>query len=67
MSLWTPRKLGEQAGLSDRHIRRLIMSGVIKAQKLGNTWAIDDDEAQRFIKERKADESDIQQKERDSV
>ena len=51
--LWTTAQLAEATGLTVRHIGRLAKSGKIQAQNVGNRWLIDDEEAQRFIAERK--------------
>jgi hypothetical protein len=50
--LWTTAMLAEKTRLTQRHIRNLINSGKIEAQKAGHDWIISDDEAKRFLTER---------------
>jgi hypothetical protein len=52
--VWTVTNLAEATGLTRRHINRLIRSGDIKGEKLTSGWIVSDEEAQRFIQERKA-------------
>lgn len=47
-------ELAEKSGLTDAHIRRLLIAGKIAGQKIGRTWLISTEEAQRFINERNA-------------
>ena len=52
--VWTTERLSKEAGVTSRHIRRLISDGVIQAEKAGRDWIILDDEARRFLDERRA-------------
>lgn len=51
---WTTQQLAEAANLTDRHVRFLIKHDQIKAERFGRAWMIEDEEAQRFLKEHAA-------------
>lgn len=51
--LWTTAKLAEATKLTPRHVARLVKSGAIKGQKAGHDWIVSDEDAQKFIDERK--------------
>jgi len=53
VKLWTTKQLADAAGVDPSYVRRLIEQGVIKANKLANTWFIQDPEARRWLDERK--------------
>ncbi len=35
------KEASEKYGLSDSHIRRLLINGAIKGRKFGNAWAVE--------------------------
>ncbi len=51
---WSTKQLAEAAGVTDAYIRRLLIDGRLDGYKLGREWLIPEEEAQRFIAERKA-------------
>jgi hypothetical protein len=55
--MWTSAQLAEATGLTPQHITRLIRQGKIEAERLTLGYVIQDEEAQRFIEERKAKKS----------
>lgn len=50
--VWTVTNLADKTGLTKRHINRLILDGKIKAERLTSGWIVNDEEAEKFIKER---------------
>lgn len=48
------KELAAEVKLSEVHIRRLLTAGEIAGMMVGKTWIIPVDEAQRFIRERRA-------------
>ena len=50
--LYTARELSKLAGVSDAYIRRLLKTGKIKGQKVGNSWAISKGEVVHYLQSR---------------
>ena len=44
-----------ETGVSDAHIRRLLIGGEIEGEKFGYVWSVSDDEAARWLGERGID------------
>jgi 8-oxo-dGTP pyrophosphatase MutT (NUDIX family) len=55
---WTARELAEEAGLTDARIRQLLISGELEGRKRAGVWFISEEEAQRWLEERSASESE---------
>ena len=55
MNRWTTQQLAKRAGLADAYVRSLLIAGKIEAEKFGHIWAIPDEEAVRFLRERGID------------
>jgi excisionase family DNA binding protein len=53
--MWTAQQLAKRAGVSDAHIRRLLIRGEIEGEKFGHIWSVSDDEAARWLGERGID------------
>ncbi len=53
--MWTTKQLAQRAGVSDAHIRRLLIAGEIRGEKFGRDWAVSDEEAMRWLAERGVD------------
>ncbi len=51
--VWTVSEIADATGLTHRHIARLIKNGTIKGEYKSVGWLVDDEEAARFIQERK--------------
>jgi hypothetical protein len=51
--LWTVNRLSEVTGLSGGHISLLFRQGEIKGEKVGRSWVATDEEAKRWMAERK--------------
>jgi len=51
---YTTRQLAEAAGVTMSRIRQLCISGELRCEKFGHVWLIPDDEAERFLADRKA-------------
>lgn len=51
--VWTVSEIAEATGLTQRHVSRLVRTGVIKGEHKSVGWLIDDEEAKRFVQERK--------------
>jgi hypothetical protein len=52
--IWTVTEIAQATGLTQRHVARLISKGVIKGERKAAGWFVEDEEAQRFIQERKS-------------
>lgn len=63
--VWTVGEIAEATGLTQGHISRLVKTGVIKGELKAMGWLIDDEEAMRFIQERK-EHKDLRFKRKDS-
>ena len=50
---WTTGQLAKAAGVTERYIRRIVREQKIKAERFGRAWMIADDEAQRYLQQRK--------------
>ncbi len=48
---WTTDKLAEKSGYTKRHITRLLNAGKIVGEKIGRDWLVDDEEAEKWLKE----------------
>jgi len=53
--VWTVTEIAQATGLTRRHVGRLIKTGIIKGEKKPAGWLVDDEEAERFIQERKSE------------
>ncbi len=51
---WTVTEIAKATGLTRRHIGRLIKNGTIKGERKEFGWLVEDEEAKRFVQERKA-------------
>ena len=51
--VWTVSEIAKETKLTSRHITRLIKNGAIVGEKKPAGWLIEDEEAIRFIEERK--------------
>lgn len=51
--VWTVSEIAQATGLTRTHIARLIRNGAIKGSRKRAGWFIEDEEADRFIQERK--------------
>lgn len=47
--LWTTTQLAEAANVSTAYLRRIMIEGRLKGEKLGHIWTISNDEAQKFL------------------
>jgi hypothetical protein len=56
MKFWTTNDLAEAADVSPQFIRQEIAAGNIECDKIGRDWAIPEEEAQRWLEERRAKE-----------
>ena len=54
--MWTTQQLAKRAGLTDAHIRHLLIEGEIKGKKFGHIWSVSDEEAARWLGERGIDD-----------
>lgn len=50
---WTTAELAEEAGVDQSRIRQLLLSGTLRGIKRANTWFIPDDEARRYLEDRR--------------
>lgn len=51
--VWTVSEIAKETELTARHITRLLKNGAIVGEKKPAGWLVADEEAQRFISERK--------------
>jgi len=51
--VWTASRLSQEAGLTRQHITRLLRTGKIKGEKLTSGWIINDEDAKKFLDEKK--------------
>jgi len=51
--LWSVERLADASGFSGSHVRYLLRKDKIKGSKVGRAWLIEEDEAKRFLGERK--------------
>lgn len=56
--VWTVTQLAEETGLTKRYINHLILNNQIQAERLTSGWIVSDEEAERFVAERKAKEQE---------
>jgi len=61
MVAWTTAQLANATGLTQRYIRRLVKQGQIKGEKIARDWIVPDEEADRFIKQRQAEQKEQSQ------
>lgn len=54
MEYWTTKELAKAADVSPEYIRQEIWANNIEGQKLGRDWVIAEEEAQRWLEERRA-------------
>jgi hypothetical protein len=52
--VWTTTKLAKAASVDPSAIRHLLLSGSLQGEKLGRDWLITDEEAQRYLAQRRA-------------
>ncbi len=50
MALISTAEAATRAGLSPAHIRDLMVRGVLKGRKFGNSWAVDDRSLDAYLK-----------------
>jgi excisionase family DNA binding protein len=50
MPLISTRDAASRAGFTQSHIRGLIAAGSLKAQRIGNSWAVDSVSLDRYLK-----------------
>ena len=50
---YTSRELAKEAGVSMSRIRQLCISGVLRGQKFGHVWLISDEDAKRWLVQRR--------------
>jgi len=48
---WTTAQIAAATGLSQRHVGHLLRHKVITGYKTGHDWIVQEEEAQRFVKE----------------
>ena len=51
---WTTTELAKAAGISRPRVRQLLLRGQLEGYKLARDWRIPDEEARRYLAERKA-------------
>jgi excisionase family DNA binding protein len=51
--VWTVSEIAQATGLTRTHVARLIKKGAIKGERKQAGWLVDDEEANRFIQDRK--------------
>ena len=47
MAIYNTKKAAEIKGITERRIRQMIKDGVLKAEKLGRDWIIQDEELEK--------------------
>jgi len=50
---WTTSELAARADVSQAYIRQMLLSGRLRGAKRGRDWLIPDEEAQRWLANRK--------------
>lgn len=50
---WTAAELAEACGVGSSRIRQLLLSGQIAGIKVAGVWLIDNDEARRWLEQKK--------------
>lgn len=53
------KQIAEQTGLSQAHVRRLLRSGYIKANKIGRTYIVDEKDVTHLKRRRSLNKKDI--------
>lgn len=50
---WTTSELAAEAGVDQSRIRQLLLSGGLRGYKRAKTWFIPDEEALRYLRDRR--------------